>query len=138
VAALGDLEAVLVGVVLAVLGEHRGVLLVPHVADEFEEEERQDEGLPVGAINWAPPQDIGRIPQVRLPFTERHGLCVRALALRRSHRGMNELLGLGLQWFLGAHGLGLSATVSLSRDPRAPHRLGSLHEVAGVRLLNPS
>jgi hypothetical protein len=66
VAALGHLEAVLVGEVLAVLGEHRGVLLVPDVADAFEEEQRQDVGLPVGAIDRAAAQDVRGLPEVGL------------------------------------------------------------------------
>ena len=47
-AAVGDLEAVLVGEVFAVLLEHPGVLFVPDIADTLEEEQRQDVALPVG------------------------------------------------------------------------------------------
>ena len=42
VGVLGDLKAVLVGVVLAVLGDHGGVLFVPDITDALEEEQRQD------------------------------------------------------------------------------------------------
>ena len=72
VAALGHLEAVLVGEVLAILGEHRGVLLVPHVADALEEEQRQDVRLPVGAVDRAAAQDVGGLPEVRLELSECH------------------------------------------------------------------
>lgn len=63
---LGNLEAVLVGEVLTVLGEHRRVLLIPDVADAFEEEQRQDVGLPVGAIDRAAPEDVRGLPEMRL------------------------------------------------------------------------
>ena len=53
VAVRGELEAVLVGVVLPVLGEHLRVLLVPRVAEAFEEEEGQDVALPIRAIDRA-------------------------------------------------------------------------------------
>jgi hypothetical protein len=59
-----DLKAVLVGEVLTVLGEHRVVLFVPDIADAFEEQQRQDVGLPVGAIDRTASKDVCCFPEV--------------------------------------------------------------------------
>ena len=66
VAAVGDLEAVLVLEILAVLLDHPGVLFIPDIADPLEEEQRQDVALPVGPIDRRAAQDVGGFPEVGL------------------------------------------------------------------------
>ena len=63
-AVVGDLKAMLVGKILAVVDKHCGVLFVPHVANPLEEQQRQDVRLPVGAVDRATAQDVGGLPQV--------------------------------------------------------------------------
>ena len=45
-----------------------GRLLVPHVRNPLEEEQRQDVALPIGAIDGGAAQGVGGIPQRRLQF----------------------------------------------------------------------
>ena len=61
VAAIGDLEAVLVCKRLTVFFEHSLTLFVPDVVYSLEEKQRQDVALPVGAINRRATQDVGDV-----------------------------------------------------------------------------
>ena len=78
VAALGNLEAVVlreerVLLVAAGLRQRRGVLLVVHVGDALEEQQREDVGLEVGGIDRAA-QDVGGLPEMGFELAE--GGCV--------------------------------------------------------------
>ncbi len=73
-AAFGDLEAVLIGKVLAVGFQHLLVFLIPNVADALEEKDRQDVALPIGTVNRAAAQDVGGFPKMGF-----QGLQVRLL-----------------------------------------------------------
>ena len=57
---LGEVDRVDVAVELRRLRR----LLVPDVADPLEEEQREDVGLPVGAIDRAAAQDLGAVPKM--------------------------------------------------------------------------
>ena len=70
----GHLEAVLVGEVLPVGVDRFLVLLVPHIADALEEEQRQDIAFPVRAVHRAAAQDIGSFPEMRLKLGQGDGL----------------------------------------------------------------
>ena len=66
--ALGHLEAVVLGeggvlLVAARLGKGPRELLVEHVGDALEEEQREDVGLEVGRVHRAA-EDVGGLPEV--------------------------------------------------------------------------
>jgi hypothetical protein len=74
VAVLRNLEAVVLGepsVFLVAAGflERAPVLLVVHVGDALEEEQREDIGLEVGRIYWTV-QDVGCFPEVGFQLAE--------------------------------------------------------------------
>ena len=77
VAAVRDVEAVDLGKVnwVNVTEELGGLgrLLVPDVADAFEEKQWQDVRLPVGAIDGAAAQDLGAVPKVGLEVLKGQG-----------------------------------------------------------------
>ncbi len=60
----------LIGKVLAVLGEHRRVLFIPLVADPLEDQQRQDVGLPIAAIDRAAAEDVGGFPEMGFQLGE--------------------------------------------------------------------
>jgi hypothetical protein len=64
VAALGDLEAVLVGKVFAVGLDRFLEFLIPHITDALEEQQRQDVALPIRAVHGAAAQDVGGFPEM--------------------------------------------------------------------------
>src|SRR5439155_1412311 len=66
VATFGDLEAVFVRELLAVLLDHPLVLFIPDIRKAFEEEERQNVVLPIRPIDGASAKDLGAVPEVRL------------------------------------------------------------------------
>jgi hypothetical protein len=63
-----------------------GSLLVPHVADPLEEQQRQDVRLPVRTIHGTPAQDLGAVPKVRLEFVQGHGHSTLILKNRGTNR----------------------------------------------------
>ena len=63
---LGELD----GVDVAEEFRSIGRLLVPGVADPLEEQERKDIRLPVGAVDSAPAQDLGAVPEVGFELLE--------------------------------------------------------------------
>ena len=66
VGSVGDLKPVFVLEVLSIRRHGHRMLLVPDVADPLEEEQRQDVALPVGAVDGAPAEDVGGLPEMRL------------------------------------------------------------------------
>jgi hypothetical protein len=84
VTAVGNAEAVNLREVdwIDVTEERGGLggLLVPDIADALEEEQRQDVGLPVGAVDGAAAQDLGAVPEVGLQLLEGQGYVGLGLA----------------------------------------------------------